>query len=126
VEKGVITSHFGVHPHPVFKYLTEDNIGIEITSSGKMNARSVFQGQVAKVFAISGANMTVIIRHGKFLSVYANISIVKVKPGDRVVAKQDIGDVYLDPRIGNNSVLKFMIFETNMKYIDPEIWISKN
>ena len=73
VEKGVITSHFGVHQHPVFKYLTEDNIGIEITSSGKMNARSVFQGEVAKVFAISGANMTVIIRHGKYLSVYANI-----------------------------------------------------
>ena len=126
VEKGVITSHFGVHPHPVFKYLTEDNIGIEITSSGKMNARSVFQGQVAKVFAISGANMTVIIRHGKFLSVYANISSVKVKPGDKVVAKQDIGEIYHDPANGNNSVLKFMIFETNMKYLDPEIWISKN
>jgi murein hydrolase activator len=125
VEKGVITSHFGVHPHPVFKYLTEDNIGIEITSSGKVCARSVFQGVVAKVFAISGANMTVIIRHGKYLSVYANITYVKVKPGDKVVAKQEIGDIYLDPANGNNSVLKFMIFETSMKYLDPELWIAK-
>ena len=126
VERGVITSHFGVHPHPVFKYLTEDNIGIEITSSGKMSARSVFQGEVAKVFAISGANMTVIIRHGKYLSVYANIVSVKVKPGDKVTAKQDIGDIYLDPGNGNNCVLKFMIFESQMKYLDPELWISKN
>jgi murein hydrolase activator len=126
VEKGVITSHFGVHPHPVFKYLTEDNIGIEITSSGKMNARSVFQGEVVKVFAISGANMTIIIRHGKYLSVYANIANVKVKQGDKVIAKQEIGDIYLDPRNGNNCVLKFMIFETSMKYLDPEVWISKN
>jgi murein hydrolase activator len=126
VERGVITSHFGVHPHPVFKYLTEDNIGIEITSSGKMNARSVFQGEVAKVFAIAGANMTVIIRHGKYLSVYANISYVKVKPGDKVVAKQNIGDIYVDPGNGNNCVLKFMIFETRMKYLDPELWITKN
>ncbi|MBK7711220.1 MAG: peptidoglycan DD-metalloendopeptidase family protein [Bacteroidales bacterium] len=126
VEKGVITSHFGVHPHPVFKYLTEDNIGIEITSSGRTKARSVFQGEVAKVFAISGANMTVIIRHGKYLSVYANISYVRVKPGDKVMAKEEIGDIYLDPGNGNNSVLKFMIFETNMKYLDPENWISKN
>ena len=125
VERGVITSHFGVHPHPVFKYLTEDNIGIEITSSGKMSARSVFQGVVAKVFAISGANMTVIIRHGKYLSVYANISYVRVKPGDKVSARQEIGDIYLDPGSGNNCVLKFMIFETNMKYLDPELWISK-
>lgn len=126
VKNGLITSRFGVHPHPVFKYVTEDNIGIEITSSGKMNARSVFQGQVAKVFAISGANMTIIIRHGKYLSVYANIAYVKVKPGDKVDAKQEIGEIYLDPVNGNNSVLKFMIFETNMKYLDPEIWILKN
>ena len=126
VERGVITSHFGVHPHPVFKYLTEDNIGVEITSFGKMKARSVFQGTVAKVFAISGANMTIIIRHGKYLTVYANIAYVRVKPGDKVVAKQDIGDIYMDPGNGNNSVLKFMIFEPDSKYLDPELWIAKN
>lgn len=126
VEKGVITSHFGIHPHPVFKYLTEDNIGIEITSSGKMNARSVFKGEVVKVFAISGTNMTIIIRHGRYLSIYANISNVKVKTGDKVTEKQDLGDIYIDPRNANNCVLKFMIFETETKYLDPEIWLAKN
>ncbi len=126
VERGIITSHFGIQKHPVFKYLTEDNIGIEITSSGRMDARSVFQGEVVKVFAISGANMTIIIRHGKYLSVYANISNVKVRPGDKVFAKQDLGEIYSDPGNGNNCVLKFMIFETNMKYLDPEAWIAKN
>jgi murein hydrolase activator len=126
VEKGVITSHFGVHPHPVFKYLTEDNIGIEITSSGKVEARSVFQGEVAKVFAIAGANMTVIVRHGKYLSVYANLETVNVKTGDKVNAKQNLGTVYFDSSKGNNSVLKFMIFETEQKYLDPENWIAKN
>lgn len=122
VEKGIITSHFGIQKHPVLKYLTEDNIGVEITSSGKITARCVFQGEVVKVFPISGANMTVIVRHGKFLSVYANIINVRVKPGDKVAVKQEIGEVYSDPD-DNNSVLKFMIFET--KYLDPEIWISK-
>ena len=122
VEKGIITSHFGLQKHPVLKYLTEDNIGVEITSSGKITARCVFQGEVVKVFPISGANMTVIIRHGKFLSVYANIINVRVKPGDKVAVKQEIGEVYSDPD-DNNSVLKFMIFET--KYLDPEIWITK-
>jgi septal ring factor EnvC (AmiA/AmiB activator) len=122
VERGIITSHFGIQKHPVLKYLTEDNIGVEITSSGKMTARCVFQGEVVKVFPISGANMTVIVRHGKFLTVYANIVNVKVKPGDKLTIKQDIGDVYSDPE-DNNSILKFMIFET--KYLDPEIWIAK-
>jgi len=126
VEKGIITSQFGIQKNLVLKYLEEKNIGIEITSSGKMSARSVFQGEVASVLPIQGANWTVIIRHGKYLSVYTNIINVKVKQGDKVVTKQDIGDVYSDPGAGNNCVLKFMIYETNAKYLDPESWISKN
>jgi septal ring factor EnvC (AmiA/AmiB activator) len=124
VDKGIITSHFGLQKHPVLKYLTEDNIGVEITSSGKVNARTVFQGEVVKVFAIPGANWTVIVRHGKYLSVYANIVKVRVKQGDKVVIKQDIGDVYSDPGDSNNSTLKFMIYQE--KYQDPELWVSKN
>ncbi len=124
VEKGIITSHFGVQKHPVLKNVTENNIGIEITSSGKMTARSVFQGEVVRVSPISGANMTVIIRHGKYLSVYANIVNVKVKTGDKVVTKQNIGEVYSDPGDSYNSTLKFMIYTT--EYLDPESWISKN
>lgn len=124
VEKGIITSHFGVQKHPVLKNVTENNIGIEITSSGKMTARSVFQGEVVKVFPIPGANITVIIRHGKYLSVYANIVNVKVKQGDKLTTKQDIGEVYSDPGDSYNSTLKFMIY--TIEYLDPESWISKN
>ena len=79
VEKGIITSQFGVHQNAVLKNVTENNIGIEITSSGKTPVRSVFQGEVASIFQINGANMTVIIRHGKYYSVYTNIVNVKVK-----------------------------------------------
>jgi len=125
VEQGVITSHFGIQKHPEFKYLTEDNIGIEITSSGKINARAIFNGVVAKVFSIPGANMTVILRHGNYLSVYSNLVNVKVKPGENVNTRQTIGEVFNDQK-GNNAVLKFMIFENERKYLDPEIWIVKN
>jgi septal ring factor EnvC (AmiA/AmiB activator) len=123
VKEGIITSHFGIQQHPVLKYLTEENIGIEITGNGKMSVRSVFQGEVMRVFAISGVNMTVIIRHGKYLTVYANLVNLKVKKGDKVVAYQELGEVYSDPE-NKSSVLKFMIFET--KYQDPELWITKN
>jgi len=54
------------HQHPVLKYVTENNIGIEITSLGKTAVRSVFKGEVTRVFLIKGANMTIIIRHGKY------------------------------------------------------------
>jgi len=124
VEKGIITSHFGVHNHPVLKYVTEDNIDIEITSSGMTPVRSVFKGVVAKVFSIRGANMAVIIRHGKYLTVYQNIVDVKVKVGERVETKQEIGKVFNDTQNGDKAILKFMVFEETLK-MDPELWISK-
>jgi len=124
VEKGIITSHFGIQNHPVLKYVTEDNIDIEITSYGDTPVRSVFKGEVARVFAIPGANMAVIIRHGRYLTVYQNIVNIKVKTGDKVDTKQEIGKVYNDKDNGNKAILKFMIFDEKVK-MDPELWISK-
>ena len=59
------------------------------------------------------------------LSVYQNIVDLKVKPGDKVETKQEIGNVYCDKDNGNKSILKFMIFEEK-ENLDPEAWISKN
>ena len=125
VERGIITSQFGIQKHPILKYVTENNIGIEITSLGKTAVRCVFKGEVAKVFAVQGANMIVIIRHGKYLSVYQNIVDLKVKPGDKVDTKQEIGNVYCEKENANKSILKFMIYEERDS-LNPEAWISKN
>jgi len=124
VDKGIVTAHFGLQPHPVLKNVTEDNIGIEITSSGTTRAKSVFKGEVVRVFAISGANMAVIIRHGKYLTVYQNLVNVRVKAGDSVITGQEMGEVYLDNAGGNKAVLKFMIYEEKKK-LDPELWLLK-
>jgi len=124
VERGVVTSHFGAQKHPVLKYVTEDNSDIEITSSGDTPVRSIFKGEVARVFSIRGANMAVIIRHGKYLTVYQNIVGVRVKPGDKVETKQEIGKVFSDTENGNKAILKFYVFEERLK-LDPELWISK-
>jgi septal ring factor EnvC (AmiA/AmiB activator) len=124
VDKGIITSHFGLQQHPVLKHVTEDNIGIEITSSGDTKVRSVYRGEVVRVFAISGANMAVIVRHGKYLTVYQNLVNIKVKAGDSVVAGGELGDVFHESNEGNKSVLKFMIYEEKTK-LDPESWLVK-
>lgn len=125
VEKGIITSQFGIQKHPVLKYVTENNIGIEITSLGKTSVRSIFKGEVAMIFSVQGANMIIIIRHGKYLSVYQNIIALKVKVGDKVETKEEIGNVYCDTENGNKSILKFMICEEK-EYLNPEVWIAKN
>ncbi|HNW57415.1 MAG TPA: peptidoglycan DD-metalloendopeptidase family protein [Bacteroidales bacterium] len=123
VERGTITAKFGKHQHPVLKYLTEENIGIEISSTGSVMARSVFKGEISAIAAIPGSNMTVIVKHGKYLSVYNNLVNVKVKKGEIVDTKQIIGEVFPDKSNGNICVLKFMIFEG--KYLDPELWLAK-
>ena len=124
VERGVITSHYGVQKHAVLKYVTEDNIDIEITSSGSTPVRSVFRGEVKQVFSIRGENMAIMISHGKYFTVYLNIVNVKVKKGDKVLTKQEIGKVFSDSENGDKAILKFMVFEDKVK-LDPELWISK-
>jgi murein hydrolase activator len=122
VEKGIITGHFG--KNIILKYVEENNIGIEITCSGKVSVRSVFQGEVVQVAAIQGANMTVIIKHGKYFSVYTNIINVRVKRGDKIATKQEIGEVYSDPKENNICILKFMI-TLEKSFVDPEVWLAK-
>ena len=124
VDQGIITSQFGIHRHPVLAYVTEDNNGIEITSSGLTVVKSIFKGRVASIVGIPGANTTIIIRHGKYLSVYTNVVNVKVKLGDIVEAKQSIAEVFIDKEDGNKAVLKFSIFQERVKE-DPELWIVK-
>jgi septal ring factor EnvC (AmiA/AmiB activator) len=124
VERGIITSHFGLQKHPVLKNVTEDNIGIEITSIGNTKARSVFKGETVRVFTISGANMAVILRHGKYLTVYQNLINVIVKAGDKIEMGQEIGDVFVDRNEGDKAVIKFMIYEEKTK-MNPEEWLIK-
>lgn len=124
VDKGFISSHFGSQPHAVLKNVIEDNIGIEITSAGKTLAKAVFKGEVVRVFAISGSNMAIIVRHGKYLTVYQDVVNVRVKAGEKVVTGQVLGDVYFESSNGGRSVLKFMVYEERKK-INPELWLIK-
>jgi murein hydrolase activator len=124
VEKGIITGKFGPQKHPVLVYVDENNPGIEITNIGKTTVRTVFKGTVVRVFAIPGANMSIIIKHGRYYSVYQNLINVKVKTGEQVDTKQELGDLFCDTNNGSNSILKFMIFDEKEK-VDPEQWITR-
>ncbi len=68
--------------------------------------------------------MAVIIRHGKYLTVYQNIVNVKVKAGDSVSTGQEIGDVFSDSENGEKAVIKFMVYEEKNK-LNPELWLVK-
>ncbi len=124
VERGTITEHFGINQHPVLSNVQIRNNGISITTEAGAKVRSVFNGEVSRVFGITGGNTAVIIRHGSYLTVYSNLREVTVKKGDKVSTKQTVGTVYTDSDDDNKSILKFQIWKENQK-LDPEDWIGR-
>jgi murein hydrolase activator len=124
VERGVITEKFGVHPHPVLRNVTINNNGVNIATGGGTKARVVFNGEVSRVFGITGGNMAVIVRHGQYLTVYSNLVDVTVKKGDKISVRQNLGTVYTDPADGNKAILKFQIWKESTK-LNPEEWLGR-
>ncbi len=124
VERGIITERFGIHRHPVLEKVQVRNNGINIATEPGSKARAVFDGEVSRVFGITGGNSAVIIRHGKYLSVYSNLREIMVKTGEKVTAMQSVGTVYTDPDDGNKTILKFQIWHENQK-LNPEEWLGK-
>ncbi len=124
VERGVIVERFGVHQHAVLSNVQVQNNGINIATEIGAKVRAVFNGEVSRVFAISGGNTAVIIRHGTYLSVYSNLREVVVKKGDKVTTKQTIGTVFTDYDDHDKSILKFQIWKESTK-LNPEHWIGR-
>jgi septal ring factor EnvC (AmiA/AmiB activator) len=124
VERGVITERFGIHRHPVLENVQVRNNGINIATEPGSKVRAVFNGEVSRVFGITGGNSAVIIRHGNYLTVYSNLREVTVKKGDEVSVGQTIGTVYTDVEDGDKSILKFQIWRENQK-LNPEEWIGR-
>ncbi len=124
VEKGIIVEKFGIHPHPVLSNITINNNGINIATDAGEKARAVFNGEVSRVFGISGGNTAVILRHGQYLTVYSNLVEVSVRKGDQVSLRQNLGTIFSDSDDGNKTILKFQIWKENQK-LNPEDWLTR-
>ena len=123
MDKGIITVGYGNNEVPGLRGSSVMNNGIDISSAPGTQVRAVFEGEVTKVFAILGANYTVLIRHGVYLSVYQNLVNVRVKTGDKVLTKAVLGEAFSDE---NERVaeLHFEVWQEK-EILNPEAWLSK-
>jgi len=121
---GFISGHFGIQQHPVLTHVTTNNKGVYIQTPSGSNARAVYEGIVTQRFSIPGSNNGVIIQHGNYRTVYANLTQIYVKEGERVSAKQSIGKIYTDDEDGNKTVLYFQVWK-DKSVQNPERWISR-
>jgi septal ring factor EnvC (AmiA/AmiB activator) len=123
LKQGVVVRRFGKQPHPVVRTTTINSNGISLATSPNSVAYSVFDGEVLSVYGFSGGNPGVLIRHGKYISNYQNLSSIFVKKGDKINANDEIGIVFTNESTGK-TVLKFNIFN-ELKPENPTIWLDK-
>ena len=123
LKQGVVVRRFGTQPHPVVRTTTINSNGISLATSPNSIAYSVFDGEVLSVYGFSGGNPGVLIRHGKYISNYQNLSSIFVKKGDKINANDEIGIVFTNESTGK-TVLKFNIFN-ELKPENPTIWLDK-
>lgn len=120
---GFIRGHYGIQPHPVLKYVTTNNKGIYIQTPAGSTARAVFEGIVTQSFDIQGSH-GVIIQHGNYRTVYANLTQIFVHEGERVTAKQTLGRIYTDSENDNKTELYFQVYKDRNTQ-NPESWLTR-
>jgi septal ring factor EnvC (AmiA/AmiB activator) len=121
LDKGVVIQGFGRQRHPVVKTTTIQSNGVTIATAPSTQVRAVFEGEVMSVVTFKGSNPSVLIRHGNYITVYKNLGKLYVKKGDKVKAKEAIGEVFTNQQTGKTEI-QFSIFN-NVKVLNPKGWI---
>jgi septal ring factor EnvC (AmiA/AmiB activator) len=122
-ERGIITGFFGINSDPLYRDIKINNSGIDITTVENSDVRAIFEGTVTMISRIHGSNIAVMIRHGNFITVYANLVDISVKQGENVKAKTVIGKVYTEKGM-KTAILHFEIWEET-RNMNPELWLVK-
>ncbi len=123
LEEGIVTRKFGTQPHPVVRTTTINSTGLMIATYPNSVIKSIFEGEVLSVYGFKGGNPGILIRHGKYISNYQNLSQVFVKKGDKIKAGEEIGIIFTNG-ISGKAILKFSIFN-ELKPENPQNWLSK-
>ena len=98
-----------------------NNGGLTFKGAKGAKARAVFDGTVSTVFNHNDY-VCVLVRHGKYISVYCNLENIKVKSGEDIKTGDIIGDVAVDAEDGNPSMLFQLYREKTL--LNPAEWLK--
>lgn len=122
--KHLIVRGFGRQKHPSLPMIETDNPGIDISVTHGESARVVYEGVVSAIFKQPGYNNVVMVRHGDYLTIYANLENIIVKKGDRIAAGHPLGKIALDEDdVKQRSILHFEIRHEKNKE-NPVLWLK--
>lgn len=120
IEKGNVKIHFGTYAIEGTK-LRGNNPGITLATEAGAVVKAVFEGEVSRIFDIDG-NWSVLVRHGKYFTVYSNLSSVSVAKDQKVTSGQMLGRAAEND--DGNGEIEFLLMQEN-RNLDPESWIRR-
>ena len=120
VEKGNIKIHYGTYDIPGTK-LHGSNPGLTLETEDGGVVKAIFEGEISRIFDIEG-NWSVLVRHGKYFTVYSNLSSVSVTKDQKIKAGQMLGRA--GSNADGNGEIEFLLMQEN-RNLDPEAWIKR-
>lgn len=120
IEKGNIKIRFGTYSIEGTK-LRGNNPGLTMETEPGAVIKAVFEGEVSRIFDIEG-NWTVLVRHGKYFTVYSNLSAVSVQKDQKISSNQMVGRAAVNN--DGNGEIEFLLMVEN-RNLDPEDWIRR-
>ena len=91
--------------------------GIYLKGQPGAQARCVFDGEVSKIYA-TGAAYIVMVRHGRYISVYSDLASVSVTTGQKVKTNQTLG------KLGPTNIMQFQLRNWT-ELLNPRSWLRK-
>lgn len=122
LRNGVVVKKFGTQAHPTLKGINISSNGIDIRSNPGATIKAVFKGEVIQKQQITGYANVIVIRHGKYYTVFSNIGNSSLEIGQNIEQGQVIGQLP-----NNDSAYEDLHFEVWKGKIplNPIRWIKK-
>jgi septal ring factor EnvC (AmiA/AmiB activator) len=122
VAKGVVKVRYGTQRSLIDPSVEFNSVGVKIATDKGAKVRAVFEGEVMTIAVHKNSNPIVLIRHGNYITIYRNLFKVYVRKGDKVSAKQEIGEVFTNNE--GETMLGFGVFKDSQPE-NPASWLYK-
>lgn len=126
VKQGKIHHKFGPYHPKGLPNITFDVKGLEISTPLNENVQAIFGGKISAIFIIPNGTKGIVLRHGAYVTIYANLKEVYVKEGDFVKVNKILGKVASED--ATFGLLDFQIwieYQNSEKNLNPALWLRK-
>jgi len=118
----LVVGKYGISQVAGQKDVKQNNLGIDIQGQQGAKALCVFDGSVSGVFQHGKGQLGILVRHGKYITVYCNLVSTTLKKGDEVKAGAEIGLVQTSEN--GSPILHFQLHRESTR-LNPQDWLRK-